>query len=75
MPDNQMILEANPVRNPAGFEPQHGKDGTLGFERTMGRNGHVFMASKDGEISTIGATTDAESTTGNGTFIAILKRV
>jgi len=75
MPDNQLIIESNPVRQPAGFEPQHGKDGTLEFERTMGRDGHVFMASKDGQIEAFGATTDSESTTGNGTFIAILKRV
>ena len=74
--DNRLLVETNPTPGRrAGFLAQHRVKGTLYNEPTEGQNGHQSVRSDDGQFATFGATTDAESTTGNGTFIAILKRI
>ena len=74
--DNRLLVETNPTPGRrAGFLAQHRVKGTLYNEPTEGQNGHQSVRSDDGQFATFGATTDAESTTGNGTFIALLKRV
>ena len=74
--DGKLLLEATGARVPKGYEPVHGKHSDANkFETTMGREGHIFMASLDGQNDTLGVTDDAESASGNGTVVAILKRI
>ena len=74
--DGKLLLEVTGARVPKGYEPVHGKHSDANkFETTMGREGHIFMASLDGQNDTLGVTDDAESASGNGTVVAILKRI
>jgi hypothetical protein len=68
-----------PVGAPASPTPQYwdptADGGNGAFVKVEGKGGAAYSGSKDGGHTTIGATTDPESASGNGTVVAILKRI
>lgn len=53
--------------------PQHMVENGDGFEETRGREGALFVRTKNGHNETLGSTSDPEASTGNGSVISILK--
>ena len=55
--------------------PQYQNAAGTGYEAWKGADGHGNVRSADGQIVSIGATTDVEASSGNGSVIALLKRL
>jgi hypothetical protein len=64
------------LREDSGLpKPQYETEDGSAFEALKGKEGAIYVRTKDGHNETIGSKTDAEAATGNGSLIALIKNL